>query len=402
MQASGPRLSQAARAVRTSVFASLQARIDAFRREGGELIPLQIGDTHLAPPLAAIAVGRDFDPRVLSTYGAVSGLPELREALAARLAGNGHTSVRSADDVHVGAGCTHALFCAVRAVLDPGDEVLVVTPHWPLITGLLSAAGAVPVEVPLTQDLFARRSVDLAQVLRSHASERTRAVYLSSPNNPDGYVFTGEELEAIGRLAKERSWWLFADEVYADFVYDGRHTPMASLPGMAERTITGHSLSKSHALAGARIGYVSAPPAVIDAVRRISNHTVYNVPVLMQHAALAALESDQEFLTAARSIHREARDATSAALVRHGLVHRIPSGGSFVFVDLASRLGTSSVQRALELAVDRGVLVAPGDAFGAAHASCVRLCFTGVRQEDVLRGVERLASALDALAQESR
>jgi len=401
MQAIEARLSVAATAVRSSVFAELQSRIDAFRRAGGALIPLQIGDTHLAPPDAALAALRDTDVSTVSTYGAVPGLPELRAVLAARLAANGHARVTGPSNVHVGAGCTHALFCAVRALMDPGDEVLVLTPYWPLITGVLSTAGAVPVEVPLTQSLYGDEPTDITAALRGRLSPRTRGLYVTSPNNPDGYVYSRAELDAVREFAIAHDLWVFSDEVYADFVYDGVHVPLANLPGMEGRTVTGHSLSKSHALAGARIGYVSASERVIDAARRIANHTVYNVPVPMQRMAHAAVQHGDAFVAEARALYREARDRSVEALVKHGVPHHVPRGGSFVFVELASRLGGHGVLRALELAVDRGVLLAPGDAFGAAHTTAARLCFTGVPVGEVLRGIERFASALDALALEN-
>ncbi len=425
----GPRLSAAATAVRTSVFAALQARIDAYRAAGGELIPLQIGDTFLPPPEAALAPA---DAREIAIYGGVPGLPELRRALAERLRAGGLELVRGPENVHVGCGATHALFCAVRAVLDPGDEVLVPTPYWPLIPGVLTTAGAVPVEIPLRQELYRAPDLDLAAALAAACTSRTRAVYVTTPNNPDGHVLGARQLEAIASLARARDLWIFADEVYRDFVYEGEHLSIANLPGMAERTVTCHSLSKSHALAGARVGYVAGPAEVIDATRRISNHTVYNVPVPMQRAALAALAAGDGWIERAKDRYRSARDAACRALAARGIRHHIPAGASFVFLDftdtwtsdpitespnhLVTRSLTHSVtessepsrepagralRRLLELAIDRGVLLAPGDAFGRAHAAQARLCFTGVPEPDVLRGIDRLCAALDALEAET-
>ncbi len=393
-----PSLSAASKTVSVSVFAALQARIDTYQEAGGELIPLQIGDTFLGPSPAVLAAASE--PTGLSVYGAISGLPELRHVLAERLVESGHATVRGPSEVHVGVGCTHALFCAARAVLDAGDDVLVVTPHWPLITGVFQMVGAVPVEVPLTQGLFEAPRIDIARALERAVTPRTRGIYFSTPSNPDGYVFSAADLEAVAAVAVAHNLWVFSDEVYADFVYDGRHEPFANVPGMAGRTITGHSLSKSHALAGARIGYVTAPEHVIDATRRVSNHTVYNVPVGMQRLAHCAILTGGAFLEAARSTYRDARDKTVQALLQRGIPHRVPRGGSFVFVELASRLGGHSVQRLLEVAVDRGVLLAPGLAFGKAHGTSARLCFTGVPVRDVLLGIERLAQALDALSLE--
>jgi aspartate/methionine/tyrosine aminotransferase len=379
----------------------LQARIDAFRASGGELIPLQIGDTYLTPPPRARAALEALPAGALGSYGGVPGLTELRSALATRLADSGHATVRGASEIHVGAGCTHALFCAARALLDPGDEVLVVTPYWPLIVGVLATVGAVPIEVPVTGRLHRESEVDVAALLGSATTERTRALYFSSPGNPDGYVLGQRELGALAAFAEAYDLWVLSDEVYADFVYEGVHRPFATLPGMAARTVTCHSLSKSHALAGARVGYVSAPEHVIDAVRRMSNHTIYNVPVAMQRVALAAVEDGHAFLADARRLYRDARDAASERLREHGIAHDVPRGGSFIFVDLDAPLGPHSLTRALELGIDHGVLLAPGDAFGASHGRSARLCFTGVPTPDVLRGIDRFAAALTALALET-
>ncbi|MCA9621053.1 MAG: pyridoxal phosphate-dependent aminotransferase, partial [Myxococcales bacterium] len=196
-------------------------------------------------------------------------------------------------------------------------------------------------------------------------------------------------------FARERDLWVFADEVYADFVYEGEHRSIAALPGMAARTITTFSMSKSHGLAGARIGYVIADEPVIAAVRKISNHTLYNVPVTMQRVALAAQQHGAAWIDAARHHYRAARDATSEALTAIGIEHRPPAGGSFFFLDLGPRLGSGDLTALLERAIDHGVLLAPGEAFGEGFERHVRLCFTGVPVEQVLSGVERLGRALE-------
>ncbi len=393
----GPRLSSSASEVRTSVFAALAGRIEAQRTKHGRLIPLQIGDTHLAPPAAALDAARGLEPHDLGVYGAVAGLPELGEAVAARLMKRGLSSVRGSENVLVGAGCTHALFCGARALLDPGDEVLVAVPYWPLIPGVLRAAGLVPVEVPLTTRLYADPHFDVRDAFERAVTPRTRALYFSSPNNPDGYVLGARELAALGELAAAHDLWVLADEVYSDFAYEGAHTSIANLAAMADRTITAHSLSKSHALAGARIGSIAGPKRVIDAARRISNHTIYNVPVTMQRAAIAALSDGDAWLGRAKAAYLEARDRTTRELDRRGLVHHRPRGGSFVFLDLAERLGGAPLTRLLELAIDEGVLLAPGDAFGRSFECHARLCFTGTPIEDVIEGVARFDAALDKL-----
>ncbi len=382
--------------VRQSVFASLQARIDAFTSRGGDLIPLHIGDTHRTP--LAEALGAPLEARDLAVYGSPAGLDELRSALAAFRREGGLGVAAAAANVHVGCGCTHALFCSARAVLDPGDAVLVVSPFWPLITGLLQTAGVEPIQVPLTTRLARGEAVDIAALLEAARTDRVRAVYFVTPNNPDGHVMRADELAAIAQFCIEHDLWAIADEVYADFVYEGEHLSIANLPGMAERTITSHSISKSHGLAGARIGYVIAPEQVIDTTRRVSNHTLYNVPVPMQRVALRAVEGGGDWLSQAHGAYREARDRARAALASIGLAPNVPAGGSYLFFDVAEHLERTPLQALLERAIDNGVLLAPGEAFGTHYATWLRLCYTGVPIARTLEGIRRLGLALEQLS----
>lgn len=385
-----PSLSRTASRIRPPVFSDLQARIDRLSASGQEVVPLQIGDTHLAPPEAArkVLAAIDGEDASLFRYGPTAGVAALREAFAKRIARHG-VEVDPAAEVHVGNGGTHALFCAARAVLDDGDEVLLASPWWPLAPGVFTSCGAVPVEVPLTQRLYADARLDVRAAFEAKITERTRALYFISPNNPDGKVLTRGDLEAIAAVAREHDLWVLSDEVYADSVYDGReHLSIATLPGMRERTISLHSMSKSHALAGLRIGFVVAPEPVIAAARRVSTHSAFNVSVAMQRAAVAAL-ADDAFPRAACATYREARDAAARALEGSGIRFHLAEGATYLFVDFGR-----PVLAVLERAVDRGVLLAPGDAFGS-YPTHARLCFTAAPIDAVVRGIERLREAFD-------
>ncbi len=395
-------LSETAEAIRASVFADLTPRIEARARRGEDLIELHIGDTHRAPPRGArfARVDESSHDAALYRYGAVAGLANLKEAFAARLAarGFGPASVDPASDVLVGCGATHALFCAARSILDPGDEVLVAAPYWPLAVGVLRSAGAVPVEVPLTTRLYADRAADVGAILAAAVTPRTRALYFITPNNPDGKVLSPQHLAAIARLALARGLWVIADEVYADYVYEGAHASIARLDGMAERTLTVYSLSKSHALAGARVGFAVGPSRVMTVARRISTHTVFNVPVAAQRVALAALEEPEAWLEAARREYREAREDTRRALDGSGAIAFVPEGGSYVFIDFEPVLRGRPLAQLLERGIDRGVLLAPGDGFGDAFASWARLCFTSVPRARLIDGIARLRDAIEDLS----
>ena len=185
--------------------------------------------------------------------------------------------------------------------------------------------------------------------------------------------------------------------MYADYVYDGAHASIARLPGMGERTLSAYSLSKSHALAGARVGFLVAPERVVAVARRVATHTVFNVPVASQRVALAALEAAPQWMSEARREYAGARAATMQALEGTGVRAFAPQGGSYVFVDFAPVLGGRPLKALLERAIDRGVLLAPGDGCGEAYASWARLCFTSVPRPRLLEGFAHLRAAIDDL-----
>ncbi len=406
---STPPLSSTAARIRPPVFTALQARIDRLAEKAIELVPLQIGDTWLAPPPGARRVLAELDAQDLSLYryGPTAGLPALREAFARRVRAHGR-EVDAESEVLIGNGGTHALFCAARAVLDAGDEVLVASPHWPLAPGIFTACGAVPVDVPLTQRLYADPALDAGALLGAAITPRTKAIYVISPNNPDGKVLSRRDLASIAALAREHDLWVFSDEVYADTVFGGPHLSIASLEGMRERTIVLHSLSKSHALAGCRVGCVIAPAEVVASGRRVSTHSGFNVPVLMQRVALAAL-GDEVFPRSATDAYRTARDRALQAFTGAPVNVHAAEGATYLFVDFApafaamdpARRGARPLLALLERAVDRGVLLAPGDAFGIGYDACARLCTTAVPIDRVVVGIERLLEALEAMQRDS-
>jgi aspartate/methionine/tyrosine aminotransferase len=400
-----PPLSSTAARIRPPVFAELQARIDGLAARGIELVPLQIGDTWLAPPEAARRVLADLDANDVSIYryGPTAGIAALREAVARNVRGHG-LDVDPVDEVLIGNGGTHALFCVARAVLDAGDEVLMASPYWPLAPGIFTACGAVPLEVPLTQLLYRDSAVDAGALFAAKITPRTKAIYVISPNNPDGKVLSRRHLESIAAVAREHDLWVFSDEVYAETVFDGEHASIAALPGMRDRTIVLHSMSKSHALAGCRVGFAIAPAPVVASGRRVSTHSGFNVSIVMQRAALAAL-GDDAFPGAARATYRDARDRAMAALAGAPVQVFRAEGATYLFIDFApafeamgpGRAGERPLLALLERAVDRGVLLAPGDAFGAGYDTCARLCTTAVPIERVASGIDRLLSALEAM-----
>jgi aspartate/methionine/tyrosine aminotransferase len=388
--------------MRPGVFAELQRHIDLQAARGGDLIPLHIGDSYLEPPQAArfgSIIERHGADDELYRYGPIAGLDALRNAIADDVRGHSRAipEIDGSRNILIGAGATHALACAARVVLEPGDEVLLLAPYWPLAHGIICSTGARPVEVPFTTRLFKDPTLATADILREALTPKTRAIYLITPNNPDGKVLTREQLTGVAALACEKDLWVIADECYADFTFGMPHISIASLPDMAGRTISAYSFSKSHALAGARVGYVVGPAEVVAAALRISTHTVFNVPLLMQRAAAAALQAGPRWTERALLIYRHSLDASVEALKGTKIRFSPAEGGAYLFLDFTEVLEEKSLTALLQRAIERGVLIAPGEAFGQSYAKWGRLCFTAVPLPQVLEGISRLKVAVERL-----
>ena len=402
-----PKLSSVSEVLPLSIFAALYQRVARYQ---GDIIPFHIGDTHLAPPAAARLGALGFSEHYeaeLYAYAPPAGHPQLIERVVDKIRLRNRMPVTT-DGVQITCGATHALSCAVRALLDPGDEILLLAPHWPLIRGIAQAHGVRPVQVPFSQRLLREPGLDPAALITGAITPRTAAIYMCTPNNPDGMVFSPEILATIAQVAAERDLWVLSDEVYEDFVYHGEHRSIGALPGMHERTITVFSFSKSHGMAGLRVGYAVGSRAAIAAVRKMANHSVYNVPQGLQRAAVAALESGGDFLVEAKATYRRARDQALAAVAAPCIA---PQGSTYLWLDLSAWCGApADVETGtgpgpcepqgadcfglLERLADVGVLLAPGAAFGTMYARWARLCFTSMPAPRLAEGIERMNRVL--------
>ncbi len=302
--------------------------------------------------------------------------------------------------IQITAGATHALACAMRTMVDPHDEVLILSPYWPLVRGQVLAVGARPVEVPFSSRLHDDPDTDLHALIHEYVTPRTTAIYVINPNNPDGKVLRRRDLEVIAEVARSLNLWVLSDEVYEEFAFDGRtHVSLATLPGMFERTCTAFSFSKTYGQAGLRVGYLVGSEAAITAVRKLSNHTIYSVPRAMQNAALAALEHGEPFIAAARQAYKAARDVSMAALSAAGIPGHAPEGGSYIFINLSrwidERGAHAGSLAVLEKLAMSGILLAPGEAFGKDYRSWARFCYTAVPRDRLDAGLAKIIAVLD-------
>lgn len=380
------RISTRLASLKPSLYARIQERLAAY---DGELYPFHIGDTHL-PPHPAIHEALTTPGPAAYRYGHPHGCPALRDVLAGRLCRAGD-SVR-ASDIIITNGATHALHLACHAVLDPGDEVLLLAPYWPLIRGMVEASGATPVEVPFFDRL--RRGDDAFAAITAAITPRTKALYVTTPNNPDGTVLSSEERATLAALCEKHDLLVFIDEAYEAFHFSPPPPALRRFGDMAERSVSVFSFSKGHRSPGLRLGYAIAPPDVRDAMIRLANLSVYNVPMVVQSAGLNVVRAADDGVSMSLDAARRGAHVAERVLHAGGLDVRPPEGGAYVFVDLDTTLGPRSMDDLFDRATARGVVFAPGAGFGAAYSRHARLCFTSMPPDKLERG---LCAFLDVL-----
>lgn len=378
-----PQIAPHLAAIPASVYSSLAERLE---RHAGETWPLHVGDTWMEPPAGC----RMEDLTVaehpgMHRYASVHGLPALLDAIVeSERAATGLALERA--DVLVTAGATGGLGAVAGAILEPGDEVLILAPYWPLIEGIVRSFHGTPVPVPVLAG-----EVDSAEGAVEAAGRRltprTVAFYLSTPNNPSGRLLPRAWVEALVEWARQHDLWVITDEVYDRFVFEGEH--VRALPLAPERTFLAQTFSKRFGMAGNRCGYVIGPREVMVELRKVATHTFYSTPTAAQLAAVAALAGPGEAWAAeARRLYA---DVARQAAAKLGVP--APQGSTFLFLDVAAALDERGLAGLLEDAVARGLLVAPGPSFGP-YPTWIRLCYTAVEPERALRGVEVLAGLL--------
>jgi N-succinyldiaminopimelate aminotransferase len=287
-------------------------------------------------------------------------------------------------------GATGGFTVVCATLLDPGDEVVILAPFWPLIRGIVRSRGAVPVELPFYTRLGAP-GFDAEAALEAAIGPRTVAVYVNSPNNPTGRVLSGRVADAIARVVARHELWLFSDEAYDDLYYTPeRPEPVWAHPGLRERAIACHTLSKSHALAGARVGFTHGPAEAMRVVRGAQTFLTYGAPRPLQIGAARALAEGDAWVEGARALYAEAGRRAAGAL---GLP--APEGGTFLFFDATPHLREGEdLHGFLRRCLDAGVLLTPGTASGRDYESWVRLCYTVVPPAELDDALGRLRGVL--------
>jgi N-succinyldiaminopimelate aminotransferase len=369
-----PHIAEHAHSVSARVYSKLEQRA---LEKSGEVFPLHIGDTYRDPVLAARAERQlTREHPGLHRYAPVRGEPALVDAFVESVERR-HDVGLDPNVVQVMSGATAGLSIVCQVLLDPGDEVLLPSPFWPLSRGIIATKGSVPVQIPFYTRLD-EPDFDAEDMLEAAVTDRTVALYVNTPNNPSGRVLSDETIEAMLRVAKRHDLWVFCDEAYEE-IYFGDDAPSAiwKHPLVRDRAIAFHTLSKSYGFAGARIGFTHGPPELMMKVAGMQTFHTYCAPRPMQFGAIGALREGQHWIEESKTLYRKAGYAAADAL---GV--RRPEGGTFLFVDVSKLLdpAAESCTPFLERCADLGVLLTPGVSCGADFAKWVRVCFTSVPQ----------------------
>jgi aspartate aminotransferase len=323
----------------------------------------------------------------LTRYAPSSGIGPLREIITDKLRRKNGLDV-CVDDVIVTAGGAHALYTAFQAVLDPGDDVLLFSPYWTPIRDMITAAEARALLVP-TQS--ARQS-GIREMLEKLSTRNTRAIYYNTPQNPSGVVFSRREAEQVAQFALDRDLIVIADEAYEDLVYEGEHFSIASLPGMAQRTISTYTLSKSYGMTGWRVGYAVAKDPFMKGLRKLVLYSTNGVSTPTQWAAVEAMKTPEAELDARREEYRKRRDLLVVGLNELGLTCAPPHGAFYAFASVA-RINKDSRKAASVLLEKAHVATIPGVVFGAQGEGCVRFGYA-VPEAAIANGLEALRNFL--------
>ena len=327
-----------------------------------------------------------------NVYSRFDGLPELRQAIAKKLAQYNGIVADPETDVTVSAGATGSFHCACLALLNPGDEVILFEPYYQYHISALLAVEAVPVTVKMQAPDWTFSTADIERAI----TPRTKAIIVNSPSNPSGKVFSREELEGIATIARQYDLFVFTDEIYEYFLYDGRtHVSLATLPGMADRTITLGGYSKTFSITGWRIGYSVAAARWAQAIGAMNDLLYVCAPTPLQAGVAVGIQElpDLFYRDLARDYQRK-RDRFCRALAKAGLTPSTPQGAYYVLADASRLHGTTEKERAMCLLERIGLAGVPGEAFfpGADGRQFIRFSYAKIDSDidDACRRLARL------------
>ncbi|MBL68167.1 MAG: aromatic amino acid aminotransferase [Verrucomicrobiales bacterium] len=357
-----------------------------------DVISLGVGEPDFAAPWNVREAAIYSLERGRTGYTSNLGLAKLREAIAGYVRDHFAVEYDPGSEILVTVGVSEALDLALRALVNPGDEVIYHEPCYVSYSPSIALAHGRAVPVACTADTgFSVTKAAIEAVI----TPKSRVLILNFPTNPTGGTMTRENLQGIAELAQRYDLTIIADEIYAELTFEGEHTSIAALPGMKERTVFLHGFSKAYAMTGFRVGYACGPAEIIRALTRVHQYSMLCASIISQEAALEAIRNGREAMANMREAYRQRRNLMVSALNDMGLACHLPRGSFYTFPSIAN-LGLTSNEFARRLLQEEKVACVPGDAFGVSGEGHLRCCFA-TALDAVETAMERMARCVQKI-----
>ncbi|QLD88441.1 pyridoxal phosphate-dependent aminotransferase [Natronomonas salina] len=363
----------------TLAISNLASQLEA---DGVDVVDLSVGEPDFPTPENVVEAGKQAMDDGHTGYAPSNGIPPLKEAIVEKLDGDGLDY--GTDEIIVTPGAKQALYETFQALVEDGDEVVLLDPAWVSYEAMAKMAGADLSRVDLSAHDF--QLAPALDELEATVSDETELLVVNSPSNPSGAVFTDEALEGVRDLAVEHDVTVIADEIYDAITYDTEQTSLGSLDGMGDRTVTINGFSKAYSMTGWRLGYLAAPQALVDQAGKLHSHSVSCATHFVQYAGIEALQNTDEAVTEMREAFEERRDMLVDLFADHGKDVPVPTGAFYMMLPV-----DDDDQAWCEGAIEEAhVATVPGSAFGT--PGYARLSYAA-SEERLREGVERLADA---------
>ncbi|MFC0237147.1 aminotransferase [Fictibacillus phosphorivorans] len=356
------------------------------------VISLGVGEPDFVTPWNVIEASYHSLEQGYTAYTANAGLFELRKEISRYMKRRFGVMYSAEEEIVVTVGASQAIDIALRAVLNPGEEVIVVEPSFVSYAPTVTLAGGVPVPVnTYSEDDFKLQPEQIEAVI----TDKTKVLMLCSPNNPTGTVLSKGDLERIAEVVEKHDLLVISDEIYAELTYDEPYTSFPAVKNMRDRTILISGFSKAFAMTGWRLGFACGPKAILQAMLKIHQYTMMCAPTMAQHAALEALVNGQRDVVKMKESYRQRRSLVIHALEEMGLSCHVPGGAFYVFPSI-EKTGLSSEEFAEQLLMKEQVAVVPGSVFGESGEGHVRCSYaTSVQKlEEAMRRIDRFLQTL--------
>jgi len=366
---------------------NISEKVKEIKKRGNDIIDLSIGEPNFETPVYIKEAAINALKNNKTHYTQSSGIPELRLAIADKLRRENGLDFNPDNEIIVIPGAKQAIFYALAAILNPGEEVLIPEPYWLSYPDMVRLIGARPIGIPSREENSFKPEV---QDLEKLVSPKTKILIVNNPNNPTGLVWEKEDLQLIASLAEKYNFLIISDEIYEKIVFDGKKfTSLGNLTEAKERTITVNGFSKAYAMTGWRIAYVAGPAKIISQISRVHQHVATCASSLSQYAALSALSGPQDEVASMVKEYQERRDILLEGFKKFKKIHFVRPAGTFYAFLNVKKLGKTSLEIARLFLEELGIATVPGSAYGASGEGYLRLSFA-VSKHDIIKAVQRL------------